>query len=64
MGKITPSNTVADMGWFNVIYTLSGGDFTKRTEVLLQPIDESFAWLVYENRRSYDEAKTMNMMRT
>jgi hypothetical protein len=48
------------MGWFNVIYILSGGNFTKRTEVLLQPIDESFAWLVYENRRAYDEAVTIN----
>ena len=55
-----PSNTVADMGWFNVIYTLSGGDFLRRTEVLLAPINESFAWLTYENRRAYDEATTLN----
>ena len=50
------------MGWMNVIYKLSGGDFLKRVDVLLQPINESFTWLVYESKRSYDEAKTFNRM--
>jgi len=50
------SNTAADMGWMNVIYSLSNGEFLKRTEVLLQPIDETFTWLIYDNRRQYDEA--------
>jgi len=42
----------------NAIYTLSGGDFLKRTEVLLQPIDESYSWLIYNNARIYDEVET------
>ena len=58
IGRITPSNEVAAFGWYNSIYVLSGGDFLKRTEVLLQPIDESLAFLVYNNVRNYDEAVT------
>ena len=54
------SNTVADLGWYNVIYALSNGRFLDRTEVLMQPVDEVFLWLVYENRKSYDEATFIN----
>ena len=46
------------MGWMNVIYKLSGGDFLTRANVLLQPINETFSWLTYENRKDYDEAET------
>jgi len=56
VGKGQASNTAGEMRWYSMIYALSGGNFLNRTEVLLQPIDESFAWLIYENRRAYDEA--------
>lgn len=62
VGKITPSNTVADFGWMNVIYNLTGGDFLKRDSILLSPIDEVLSWLIYDNRRTYDEAKTSKML--
>ena len=54
--KGTESNTAAEMGWINAIYKLSGGDFTKRNDVVSQPINEVFTWLIYENKRAYDEA--------
>jgi hypothetical protein len=39
---------------------LTGGDFMKRTEALLSPISEAFAYAVYKNRLSYDEAVNFN----
>lgn len=62
VSKIEASNEVAKAGWFNAIYKLSGGQFLKRTEVLLQPISEAFGWLIYESVRSYDEAVTTNLI--
>lgn len=44
----------------NAVYNLAGGSFLKRIEVLLAPIDESLAWLVYESARNFDEATTYN----
>lgn len=47
----------------NAIYSLSGGAFLHREEVLMAPINESLSWLVYENARVYDEAVTTQRAR-
>ena len=62
IGKIEPSNEVAVFGWYNVIWALSGGDYLKQKEVLLSPISKALMWLIYDNRRQYDEATTYKSM--
>lgn len=60
VGKVIPSNEVSSFGFYNMIYILSDGKFLNIADALIKPIDEAFMFMLYDNVRNYDSAKTLN----